>query len=160
MVTGGKFFIFVGLGGEVSKIEFRAVARQDMADVFDLLRTISPFVPAPEIYDEIWTDFHRQENLIAIVVDVEGITAGYGVILIEQKIRGGKVGHIEDIVMHPQHRGTGLGRELVEALAKEALNLGCYKVALHCQPHNVAFYEKCGFSGSGNSMQRFLPPHD
>lgn len=95
--------------------------------------------------------------MIAIVAEAEGLPVGYGVVLIEQKIRGGKVGHLEDIVTHPQHRGRGLGRELVEALAEEAFNLGCYKVALHCQPHNVAFYEKCGFLGSGNSMQRFPP---
>lgn len=141
----------------MSETTFRALAKKDMADVIDLLRSISPYAPPDELYDGIWRDFSRQENVISLVVEAEGIAVGYGLVLIEQKIRGGKVGHIEDIVTHPQHRRRGLGMELVEALTKEAFDLGCYKVALHCQPHNVAFYEKCGFLGSGNSMQRFPP---
>lgn len=139
----------------MSRTSFRPLRRQDMADVIDLLRSMSPYAPSSELYDGIWLDFCRQENVISIVVEAEGLSVGYGVVIIEQKIRGGKVGHIEDIVTHPEHRGRGLGRELVEVLTKRAFDLGCYKVALHCQPHNVPFYEKCGFLGSGNSMKRF-----
>ena len=136
---------------------FRALKRQDMAAVIDLIQSISPFEPPVELHDSIWHDFCAQANLVGLVVEHEGVPVGYGVVLIEQKIRGGKVGHIEDIVTHPMHRGRGLGRALVEALSNEAFELGCYKVALPCQPHNVAFYEKCGFVSSGNSMQRFPP---
>lgn len=136
---------------------FRTLVKNDMAGVIDLLQSISPYVPSVEGYDDIWVEFSQQEDVIALVVEEGGLAVGYGVVMIERKIRGGKVGHIEDIVTHPQHRGKGLGRELVEALSQEAFSLGCYKVALHCQPHNVSFYEKCGFLGSGNSMQRFAP---
>jgi glucosamine-phosphate N-acetyltransferase len=136
---------------------FRAIRRHDMQAVIDLIQSISPFEPPRELHDSIWRDFSAQQNLVSLVAEHEGIPVGYGVVLIEQKIRGGKVGHIEDIVSHPLHRGKGLGRALVEALSKEAFDLGCYKVGLHCQPHNVAFYEKCGFSASGSSMQLFPP---
>jgi glucosamine-phosphate N-acetyltransferase len=143
--------------GFVSDVNFRAVERQDMVAVIGLIQSISTFEPPVELHDSIWRDFCAQANLFSLVGEHEGIPVGYGAVLIEQKIRGGKVGHIEDIVTHPLHRGMGLGRALVEALSRKAFELGCYKVALHCQPHNVAFYEKCGFVSSGNSMQRFPP---
>lgn len=141
----------------MSQLSLRPVERRDMLAVIELIQSISPFEPPSELHDSIWHDFCGQQNLVALVVEHEGVPVGYGAVLIEQKIRGGKVGHVEDIVTHPLHRGKGLGRALVEALSEKAFELGCYKVALHCQPHNVAFYENCGFVSGGNSMQRFPP---
>lgn len=140
------------------QVNFRAVERRDMVAVIELIQSISPFEPPADAHDSIWSVFSTQPNLAGLVVEDSGIPVGYGTVLIEQKIRGGKVGHIEDIVMHSLHRGKGLGKALVEALSTRAFELGCYKVALHCQAHNVAFYEKCGFVSSGSSMQRFPSP--
>lgn len=143
----------------VSQIILRPVVRQDLPDVIGLLRDISPYVPPSRLHDAIWLDFCSQENVVSIVVEVEQIVVGYGVVIIEQKIRGGKVGHIEDIVTRRDHRGRGLGRALMEALVGGAFDLGCYKVTLHCQPHNATFYQKCGFSEAGVSMNRFPPSY-
>ena len=142
----------------LSKSPFRPPTRQDLLGVIDLLQAISPYRPPNARLEDIWHDFLQQENVISLVSGPDGSPKAYGVVVIEQKIRGGKVGHIEDIVTHPQQRGKGLGRELVEELVEQAFAMGCYKVSLHCHPHNTVFYEKCGFLGSGNSLQRFAPP--
>ena len=80
-------------------------------------------------------------------------------LLVEAKfIHGGaKVGHVEDVVVDTCHRGKGLARCLMHALAEEASRLGCYKVILDCKEHNVALYEKCGYRTCDVHMRLDLP---
>ena len=124
--------------------------------VVSLLQEISIFEPSPEIYDEIWTSFSSQPNSFPTVALSEGEVVGFASLLVERKVRGGKMGHIEDVVSHPDFRGLGVGRFLISELVDLASTLGCYKVALHCHTQSVGFYEKCGFHPNGNSMQKFL----
>ena len=139
-------------------IELKAVPmnRVHFEVVISLLQEVSIFQPSPEIYDEIWTSFSSQPNSFPIVALSEGEVVGFAVLLVEQKVRGGKMGHIEDVVSHPDFRGLGVGRLLISELADIASTMGCYKVALHCHTQSVGFYEKCGFHPNGNSMQKFL----
>jgi hypothetical protein len=37
-----------------------------------------------------------------------------------------------------------------------ATALGCYKVLLNCEEHNVGFYERCGLSLCSVQMKRYL----
>lgn len=62
------------------------------------------------------------------------------------------LGHIEDVITHPDYRHKGYGKQLVQALAKIALK-ECYKVIVDCKEELTDFYEKCGFSPSGVSME-------
>ena len=41
---------------------------------------------------------------------------GYGSIVIETKIRGGKMGHVEDIVSHSLFRKKGIGKAVVDSI--------------------------------------------
>ncbi|OZJ06968.1 hypothetical protein BZG36_00242 [Bifiguratus adelaidae] len=56
----------------------------------------------------------------------------------------GKIGHIEDVVVSDTQRGKRFGIRLVEQLKWLAQAIGCYKVILNCNTHNVPFYSKCG----------------
>ena len=77
-----------------------------------------------------------------------------GTLLIEHKLirNYGKVGHIEDIVVHKKTRGTGLGKKLIEKLTEESKKQGCYKCILDCSEENVPFYEKCSYVKKGIQM--------
>ena len=79
---------------------------------------------------------------------------GTGTLLIEKKLirNYGKVGHIEDIVVHKKTRGTGLGKKLIEKLTEESKKQGCYKCILDCSDENVPFYEKCSYVKKGIQM--------
>ncbi|GAH34488.1 unnamed protein product, partial [marine sediment metagenome] len=101
----------------------------------------------PSIYDNIYvaTIIHNKKEIII----------GCVTILIEDKIihNGGKVGHIEDVVVSNDYRGKGIGKIIINhcvALAKES---GCYKVILDCNEENTKFYEKCGFKTHGVCMR-------
>ena len=137
-------------------LETVPMSRRYLEEVVALLQEVSVFEPAPETFEDIWARFSSQLNYFSIVILSAGRVVGFGALLVEHKIRGGKMGHIEDVVSSPEVRGLGVGRLLISELVKIASAQECYKVALHCQKHNVGFYEKCGFKSNGNSMQRIF----
>jgi glucosamine-phosphate N-acetyltransferase len=73
--------------------------------------------------------------------------AGTATLLVEDKFihNGGRVGHIEDVAVHPGYQKQGIGAALIEHAVSEAKRLGCYKVILNCYEHVAPFYEKLGF---------------
>jgi len=64
-------------------------------------------------------------------------------------LRGGRGhGFIENVVTHPEHRGQGYGRAVIEAALTEAWARDCYHVLLQSgrkDPRVHRFYESCGF---------------
>ena len=81
-----------------------------------------------------------------------------GTLFIEKKLirNYGKVGHIEDIVVHEKMRGYGLGKKIIEHLSEESKKMGCYKTILDCSDENVGFYEKCGYKRKGAQMAKYF----
>jgi glucosamine-phosphate N-acetyltransferase len=138
------------------ELQIVPVARKHMSEVITLLQEISHFVPDLSTHDEIWERFSAQENVFSVVALDGQIVVGYGSMVLESKIRGGLLAHIEDIVTDPGFRGMGIGREIVLSLIEIATTQGCYKVALHCAEKNLEFYRKSGLSVAGNSMQLLL----
>lgn len=140
----------------IDNISLRAVKQCDMDAIVNLLKSISEFTPARFDYVDIWDAFRQQTNVYSIVAVIDTQIVGYGSVVIEKKIRGGKIGHIEDIVSHPFFRNKGIGSAIMFALLDVANTKGCYKVALQCKEHNVEFYEKCGYQVSGIAMQLLI----
>ena len=81
-----------------------------------------------------------------------------GTLLIEKKLirNYGKVGHIEDIVVHEKMRGYGLGKKMIDHLSEESKKMGCYKIILDCSDENIGFYEKCGYKRKGAQMAKYF----
>ncbi|OMJ07634.1 Glucosamine 6-phosphate N-acetyltransferase 1 [Smittium culicis] len=77
-----------------------------------------------------------------------------GALFVEPKFSRdcGLLGHIEDVSVHPSHRGKKLGVLIIDQLKKMCEALNCYKISLNCNLGNVAFYEKCGFSKKEQQM--------
>ena len=63
-----------------------------------------------------------------------------------------------DIVVEPESRGRGYGREAIRQVEKRARALGCLRLALHTNPTNPAcrLYQRLGFEVVGVDMQRVL----
>jgi glucosamine-phosphate N-acetyltransferase len=101
--------------------------------------------------EKIIDTFHRMKkntdnyNFVALTND--GKVVGALTLLIEQKfIHGcGKVGHIEDVVVHGDFRGQGVARNLIKKAIEVAEKEKCYKVILNCKEKLIPFYEKLGF---------------
>jgi glucosamine-phosphate N-acetyltransferase len=139
------------------EVIFAPVAKDHLPEVIDLLQAISEYRPDVSEHSQIWQSHTSQTNVHSIVACLRtGAVVGYGSIVIESKIRGGKLGHIEDIVISEALRGRGLGKLLIAELSQIAKSQECYKIALHCKVENVSFYEKTGLSQTGVSMQTLL----
>jgi glucosamine-phosphate N-acetyltransferase len=141
---------------DVKNIFIRAVLQNDMEAVIELLQSMSEFKPPSSDLLDIWNSFFKQTNVHSLVAIMDNQIVGYGSIVIEAKIRGGKMGHIEDIVSHSLFRKKGIGKAVVDALFDIAKVNGCYKVALQCEERNVEFYKKFGYEVSGVAMQMFV----
>lgn len=75
-------------------------------------------------------------------------------LMIEQKFirNGGKVGHLEDVVVDEKYRGLKLGKKLIEHIIDLAKIKGCYKIIGNCDPNLFNYYQKIGFSNKGNQI--------
>lgn len=93
---------------------------------------------------------------VVIVEDLESNKiVGTATLMIEQKFihNGGKVGHIEDVVVDKECRGLNLGKHLISQLKYIGDVHGVYKYILNCKQENVEFYEKCEFKPHQIQMQ-------
>jgi glucosamine-phosphate N-acetyltransferase len=80
---------------------------------------------------------------------------GTATLMIEHKFihRGGKAGHIEDVAVHADVQGRGVGAALVQHAVAEAKRLGCYKVILNCSERVLPFYSRLGFRRHDHGMR-------
>ncbi len=138
-------------------ISISKVNKSHMKKVIDMLQSISIYTPSEKEYNQIWLNFKSQSNNYGLVAidSLEGVV-GYGSILIENKIRGGKLGHIEDIAIHKDFQRKGIGRLLINALYEIAKKERCYKISLACKDTNLDFYKKFEFRLTGSYVSKLL----
>lgn len=123
--------------------------------VIDLLyENISKYKPHKNEYFEVWRQFKSQNNAYSVVAIINDKVIGYGSVLIEKKIRGGLVGHIEDIVTHSRYRRLGVASRIMDNLHCHATQLGCYKLTLACSELNEEFYIKNGYEREALCMTK------
>ncbi|MGP4039725.1 GNAT family N-acetyltransferase [Gracilibacillus sp. D59] len=59
-------------------------------------------------------------------------------------------GYMEDIIVHPDYQGQGIGVELVRELLRESERFGLEIVTVSYVENKTNFYKRCGFTtGSG-----------
>ena len=110
--------------------------------------------------DVLWREYTKNPNHITFVDVVKEAgqqerIAATSSVLIEDKFLhcGSRVGHIEDVVVDKDARGTGLGQKIVQHCIDYSRDAGCYKVILDCSNKNVPFYINCGMYLSENCMR-------
>ena len=73
--------------------------------------------------------------------------------------RGGLCAEVESVHVHPDQRGSGIGRVLMEAAIERARRLGCYRVQLtshQARPDAHRFYAALGFTPSHQGFKLVL----
>ena len=79
-------------------------------------------------------------------------------IVVPNLSRGGRpYAVIENVVTHPDHRGKGLGKAILDAACERAWNHECYKVMLSTgstRSTTLSFYESAGFEQSRTGFQK------
>ena len=138
-------------------VKCRSIRFEDMKVVIGLLKLISDFVPGESEYEKIWKEYSEQNNVFGVVAELDGKVVGYGSIFIETKIRGGRVGHVEDIVCSSDKQRQGIGSEILDKLFEISKKENCYRCSLVCQSQNKIFYNLNHYEDDGlSSMKRFV----
>jgi glucosamine-phosphate N-acetyltransferase len=122
----------------------------------ETLNSLRPTNMTPEDAAYLFWQLNTRSN---IFVAREGHqVVGAATLIIEQKFihQGAKVAHIEDVAVHKDHQGKGIGQELIKKMTDYAKHTGCYKIILDCNPELIPFYEKCGFQQSAVQMRKDL----
>lgn len=66
---------------------------------------------------------------------------------------------VQRVAVMPAHRGTGLGRRIMQAVLDHARTQGVAAVVLDSQTHAIGFYEALGFTAYGPEFDDAGIPH-
>lgn len=141
----------------MSDIVIRRLKKEDLWNGFlttlDSLRQTSNI--ERNTAEKIFNKINANEEHIIAVAEFNGKIVGATTLFIETKFihNGGKVGHIEDVVVDKNHQGKGIGQEIIKYLLNEAQKRGCYKTILDCTDEVKPFYEKMGFKQNANALR-------
>ena len=137
--------------GEAMKSFVRPTLPQDMLEIWEMLQDVSTFYPriqAPDLFETL----RKEKGFHSLVAEQNGHIVGFGSLITYRRIRGGKVGQIEDLVVKYNERGHGIGSQILDDLLGLAWSHNCFKVSLSCIPENVEFYAAAGFMHHAASL--------
>lgn len=120
----------------------RKIDINDYKDFINLIKTNITFDQFSNFLKFTLSDKH-----IIIVIEVEKKIIGTGTLIIEPKLTYNisYMGHIENILVHENYRGKGLGKLIVNYLSNYAKEYGCYRIDLTCEDRLEDFYKNLGF---------------
>ncbi len=96
-----------------------------------------------------------------LVAELHGEVIGVCQLIVFRHLqsRGGRCAELESVHVHPDHRGSGVGRALVRDAVDRARALGCYRVQLTSNVVRLdahRFYEDLGFAPSHVGFKMLL----
>ncbi len=134
----------------------RPFAASDIEAVIELLQDVSAYRPPADTVADLARYFTTLENCHAWVAVLDGRLVAFGSLFVLNRVRGGRSGIIEDMVVSKAVRGQGIGRRVVEHLLEQARASGCFKVTLESSASAEPFYRSTGFVPAGQVMKSLL----
>jgi GNAT superfamily N-acetyltransferase len=127
----------------------QAADLDSLLDIYRLAEVSSRAEPI-ERAEQIWLEMLSHNGVEVFVSTVEAqIVATCMLITTPNLLRGGRRhGFLENVVTHPEFRGQGHGRAVVDAALAAAWTKDCYHVLLQSgrkDPRVHRFYQRCGF---------------
>jgi GNAT superfamily N-acetyltransferase len=130
----------------------RLAQAADLASLLELYRLaeVSSSAEPRERAEQIWLEMLSHNGVEVFVSTVEAqIVATCMLISAPNLLRGGRRhAFLENVVTHPEFRGQGHGRAVVDAALAAAWTRDCYHVLLQSgrkDPRVHRFYQRCGF---------------
>ena len=141
----------------MTDVKIRVIVESDIDNGF--LESLDSLRKASDLDRQTGKDILRKiianPDHVIHVAEIDGRIVGSTTLLVEQKFihNGGRVGHIEDVVVSKEYEGRGLGIKLVSSLLEKAKVMNCYKTILDCSDELIPFYERIGFKQESNQMR-------
>jgi ribosomal protein S18 acetylase RimI-like enzyme len=98
-----------------------------------------------------------EQNKGAFIADDENTKINVGMIIgvVKPSRWGKKIGYLRNIVVLPEARGQGVGKELAQRAVEylKSMHASPISVNIHdSQPQAITMYERLGFTRAGNKM--------
>ena len=144
------------------KISVRQANREDSASIHGMIRELAVY---EKLEDSVTASLPDLENALfglnpsaeALVGSVDGSVAGFALFFTNYSTFVGRPGiYLEDLFVQPKHRGHGLGKALLKALARLAVERRCGRMdwsVLDWNQPAIDFYENIG----ANVLREWLP---
>ena len=84
-----------------------------------------------------------------------GVVIGVSTIIFYNRLRGGKVGIIEDVIVDSKFRNSGYGEKLIRATLDKAIKKRAYKIMLESSDKAESLYLRVGLNKGGSIMKTF-----
>jgi ribosomal protein S18 acetylase RimI-like enzyme len=128
---------------ELSKVQctITRLSPDDRAAWQDLARRYHTFydeVVAPASYDATWTRLMRDDELHGFGAYVDGQLIGISHCLFHAHVWDRDVCYLQDLFVDERHRGRGIGRSLIEHIARAAADRNALRVYWMTKADNEA----------------------
>lgn len=139
-------------------MEIRQLFGPDLTPSFiKTLEALSPVGLKPEELGDIFRERMSTRIKTYVAVIAKNVVATASLHVYRGFTHGGKkVGHINDVAVHPRYQRKSIGTAIVKAVIDEAISQGCRKITLECVEYLEEFYGKNGFQKVGIFMRRDL----
>lgn len=148
-------------------LEIRPAQRADLAAIlalhaeleFDAERAVLDLRSAEKLFDRIAS---YPSYKLYVASSAEKIVGTFALLIMDNLAHlGAPSGIVEDVVVHPEYQGLGIGKQMMQFAMERCKQAGCYKLALSSnakreQAHQ--FYENMGFEKHGYSFLISLSP--
>jgi GNAT superfamily N-acetyltransferase len=146
-------------------LKFRPAAREDLPEIVRMLaddflgaQREKNETPLPESYLRAFAEIEADKNNELIVAEIDGAVVGTLQITFTPSIsfHGGKRATVESVRVDAEHRGRGIGRELMLWAIERARQEKCVSMQLTTNAERKdahRFYENLGFKKSHLGMK-------
>lgn len=147
------------------KIKFRHATIEDLPDIVQMIandklgQTREAFtLPLPDFYNNAYRNIHADPNQELIVLEYDNKVIGTLQLSFIQYLtyKGGTRAQIEQVRIHENFRGQGLGTVLFEWAIAKAKDKGAHVLQLTTdkkRPEALNFYKQLGFKDSHEGMK-------
>jgi GNAT superfamily N-acetyltransferase len=134
-------------------LSFRTIRSHELPALLELYRHLHAAdapLPPDAVLHSLWDEILGNPRLHYFVAELAGdIVASCTLAIIPNLTRGARpYGIIENVVTHSQHRGKGIGTQMLQFALRRAWEEDCYKVMLLTgskREETLRFYERAGF---------------
>ncbi|MBP2226943.1 GNAT superfamily N-acetyltransferase [Azospirillum agricola] len=142
-------------------VTIRPAVESDCAVILRFVRELAEFEREAHSVKASEEDFRRDgwgEHPVfeALIAELDGVPAGFALTFLTYSTWEGRPGlFVEDLYVTPEARTHGVGRKLLSAVARRAVERGYRRVDLNVLDWNPArgFYDRVGF----RQMKEWLP---
>lgn len=144
----------------MSNITFREATQDDLPQLLSLfnhLNTSDDSTLSAQAALDIWRRISQYPAYhIGVALAENTVVATYSLIVVDNLAHGGRpMGIVENVVVHPNWRGQGIGRHMMQEAMNRCRETGCYKLMLSTNRQRKeahAFYAALGFAQHGVSF--------